>query len=106
VIKAKGKIRRERLDAEAEALKEHDEAVLKAVKKAPSESKARDEAESYEVVAILAAEIQEVYAETGFQLDDVNANDKALVIWRDLKYRHHVRTHHREIPYRLCEEHS
>lgn len=106
MIKAKGKLRKERLDAEAEALKEHDEAVLKAVRKAPKESKARDEAEGYEVLAVLTAEIQDIYADMGFELDEINAKDKALIIWRDLKYRHHVRTHYREIPHRLCEEHS
>jgi hypothetical protein len=104
VIKAKGKIRREKLDAEAEALKEYEQ-NLKVVK-APKESKSRDEAVGYEVIGILTAEIQEIYSETGFELDEINAKDKALIIWRDLHYRHHVRTHHKEISHKLCKEHS
>ena len=106
MIKAKGKLRKERLDAEAEALKEHEEAMMKVVVKRPRKPRLVTRQIGYEVLAVLTAEIQEIYAEEGLQLDDINAKDKALIIWRDLKYRHHVRTHHREIPHRLCEEHA
>ena len=55
MIQAKGKLRREKLDAEAEALKKHDESMVKKVVKSSVAKQARDEAEGYEVVAIFAA---------------------------------------------------
>jgi hypothetical protein len=111
-VRAKGKMRREAMEAgaeaDAEALKKHNEAVLKTVVKSSDarEKKARDEAESYEIVAVFEAEIQQIYEEDGFRLDDANAHDKALTLWRELRHRHHIRTHHHEIPHRLCQEHS
>jgi hypothetical protein len=53
----------------------------------------------------MADEIQVVYEIMGSRLDDVNAHDKALTLWRDISAKG-VRAKDQEVPHTLCEEHS
>jgi hypothetical protein len=69
------------------------------------EKKLRNEVPTREVVNIMADEIQAVYSDMGSELDDVNAHDKALTLWRAISLKG-VRAKDQEVPYTHCEEHE
>jgi hypothetical protein len=105
---AKGKKRRTQDEDDAKAIKEHFDKVVKDVRQSDdgTPTRHRDSIPSAEVVNIMADEIQQVYEALGSRIDAVNAEDKALVLWRDLHYRHKVSAREMEIPRALCKEHS
>jgi hypothetical protein len=104
--KAKGKARAETLDAEAEALAEYEKKQLEPTVKQVEATHHRDEIRTKEVVNIMADEIQEIYHALGFSLDETNAQDKALILWRDAKLYAHAGAREHEVEHVLCKAHS
>jgi hypothetical protein len=100
---AKAKKRQQALDADQEALEEHEKHIP--VVKAGKDEKPRNEVPTLEVINIMADEIQELYALNGSTLDEINARDKALILWRDLMM-NGVHARDKAVPHVLCEEHS
>lgn len=91
---------------DVEALKKYDEGVTKKVVKTEVEKKPRRQVATSEVVGIMADEIQAIYQEAGLELDEMNARDKALTLWRDLSVNRGVTARDQAVPHVLCEEHS
>ena len=104
--KAKGKRRTEILDAEADALAEFEKKMLEPTVKQTETTHHRDEIRTKEVVNIMADEIQEIYHDLGFSLDEVNAQDKALILWRDAKLYAHASAREISVDYVLCDTHD
>lgn len=105
---AKGKKLQAARAADAELEKEEVERI---VKKKTRNSEAdvkrhRDELPTAQVVNIMADEIQAVYEAMGGSLDDLNARDKGLTIWRDLMIHGHVSAREQAVPMSLCGEHE
>lgn len=104
---AKGKKRRTQIEEDDEALKEFEKTAYQPVKLEPSKkTKHRDEIPSGQVVTTMAAELQTIYAEMGVNLDDVNAHDKALTIWRVVHFQDGVTAREKTLNVRLCKEHG
>lgn len=104
--KAKGKKRQEEISADEEALATMEAEMLKPVKKSAGDTKHRDELPIKEVVSIMADELQEIYREMGGTLDDLNARDKALTIWREIHYKEGVHAREKPVQHVLCGAHS
>jgi Zn-finger nucleic acid-binding protein len=102
---AKGKKRRTQIQEDDEVIAEFEKSVLTPVK-AQSAARHRDEVPSLSVVNIWGDEIQDVYNEMGMELDAANAQDKALIIWREIHLMHGVTAREQETPHALCEEHE
>lgn len=106
-VVAKGKKRRTEIQEDDEAIAKFDAEVLKPRKKAEAEHhKHRDELTTSEVVNIWADEIQAVYEEMGGQLDQENARDKALVLWRAVQSETGISARERDVPHVHCAEHK
>lgn len=103
--RAKGKLRREELGADEEALKAHEEAILKHVVRS-KEKGVQHEIPAWQVVEIFASEIQNVYKEAGSPLDEANAHDKALILWRDLRYGKGIHAREKILDSAYCDEHT
>lgn len=104
---AKGKKRQAEREADEELADEQVKAIVKKKEKHSDAGvkKHRDELPTGQVVNIMADEIQEIYHELGSELDEMNARDKALIIWRDLMIHGHVSAREQEVPMVLCGEH-
>lgn len=100
---AKAKRRQEALDADQEALEEFDKHIP--VVKAPKEDKPRNEVPTREIVNIMADEIQELYRLSGSELDEINARDKALILWRD-QSTNGIHARDKAVSHALCDEHG
>ena len=92
-----------RLSAEEEAVAKAD-ATVSTVRR-QVEKKPRNEVPTGQVVNIMADEIQVVYEIMGSQLNDINAHDKALTLWRDISAKG-VRAKDQAVPHVLCKEHN
>lgn len=103
--RAKAKIRQEDFHADEEALKEYEASIAKNVVKSKGK-RYKDEIASNEVVNIMADEIQAVYQEMGAELDEANARDKALTIWREMSLNHHITAREQAVEHVMCEEHD
>jgi len=106
-VAAKGKKRRTEIAEDEEVIAEHEKQMMKP--RASTEPKVvhhRDEVESREVVSILADEIQDVYHELGYELDDANSRDKALIMWREIRYTLGATARERAVPHAACKDHS
>jgi len=104
VPRAKGKIKRESLDADAEALKKHEETIIQTVVKSLAPKKG--EIPTSHVVNVWADEIQAIYQESGVTLDDMNALDKALTLWRELHFKQGVHAKEKSFEVAACKEHE
>jgi len=104
---AKGKKRQqEREDDEVLADEQVKAIVSKKVKNDEIDVKHhRDALPTGQVVNIMADEIQEIYHTLGSELDEMNARDKALVVWRDLMIHGHVSAREQAVPMALCGKH-
>ena len=102
---AKAKRRQEAVTADEEAIAKYEAEIATPVRSRAVEKKSRNEIPTRQVVNIMADEIQVVYEIMGSRLDDVNAHDKALTLWRDISAKG-VRAKDQEVPHTLCEEHS
>jgi len=101
---AKGKKRAADAQADADALAEFEKQQLVPVKQEPMK-KPRHGVTTGEIVNIMADEIQAVYREMGATIDEVNARDKALTLWRELSIYGHVVAQEHEVEHVLCEKH-
>lgn len=104
--KAKGKKRQEEISADEEALAAMEAEMLKPRKKSSEDKKHRDELPIKEVVSIMADELQEIYKEMGGTLDDLNARDKALTLWREIHYKEGIHAREKPVQHVLCGAHS
>jgi hypothetical protein len=105
-VKAKAKKRQEEISADQEAIEKMEAEMLKPLKKDKADTKHRDELPLKEVVSIMADELQEIYREMGGTLDDVNARDKALTLWREIHYKEGVHAREKPVQHVLCGAHS
>jgi hypothetical protein len=103
---AKGKKRRAEISEDADLLQRQEEAIAKHVRPGEKKSRSRDEIDALQVVNVMADEIQAVYEELGGSLNEINAQDKALTIWREVLTQTNVTAHEQEIPFSACKEHS
>jgi|SRR5580765_2284706 len=101
---AKGKKRRSEIEADAEAAAKLEEAVAKNVVKANDEPRPRNTVPTKQVVNIMADEIQAFYEESGLNLDTMNAQDKALTLWRGMSS-HGGTAKEISVPLVLCKKH-
>ena len=104
-VEAKGKARRTAIEEDDAAIEEWEKEILKP-RKTETVKQHRDEVESRMVLSALADEIQDVYHELGYELDDMNANDKALIMWREVHYTLGASARAREVPHVACKDHS
>jgi hypothetical protein len=95
-----------RRQADVDLLDQQEAEMVKNVVKQDVVKKPRKEVSTAEIVNIMADEIQLLYEEMGDRIDDVNARDKALTLWRELHVYGHVVAQEREIPHALCEKHE
>jgi len=103
---AKAKRRATELAADEEAIAAYDAAVAKNVVRGPAQKKPRHEVPTGEVVQILADEIELLYQEMGATIDRVNAEDKALTLFRNVAIYHGAVAVEHEVPHSLCEKHG
>lgn len=105
--KAKGKKRAETLDAEQEALAEFEaKQMVPVISDQVTTTHHRDEVRTKEVVNIMADEIMAIYEEDGYTLNEVNAQDKALTIWREALIHARGTAREQEVDHKLCEAHA
>lgn len=100
---AKAKRRQQEQDADQEAIEAFEKSTP--VVKAKHEEKPRNEVPTIEVVNIMADEIQELYRLNGSQLDEENARDKALILWREL-FMNGIHAKDNAVSHALCEDHA
>jgi hypothetical protein len=101
--KASGKIRRTQLEL--------DETVAANIKVptislAASARTARSQVPSRQIINVMTDVVEDVYQQLGARIDRVNAEDKALILYRAMVYegtRTTVREHEFQLP--LCKEH-
>jgi hypothetical protein len=101
---AKGKKRQADENADQEALKKFEADIAKNVVRLPGEKKHRNEISTAEVVNIMADEIQVIYEIMGSKIDEANARDKALTLWREMKIHGGAVAVEREVPHVICDE--
>ena len=103
---AKSKRRAADVAADEEAIAKHEAAVVENVVRGPAQKKPRHQVPTAEVVQIMADEIEAVYREMGANIDRVNAEDKALVLFRDAAIYHGAVAIDHPVPYKLCGDHE
>lgn len=103
---AKGKKRRTEIEEDEQAVEDFTEQIVKNTIKQPSHTRHRDEMDTISVVNIWGDEIQDVYEELGVGIDEVNAQDKALIIWREIHHLQGVAAREQEVEHALCEDHE
>jgi Zn-finger nucleic acid-binding protein len=103
---AKGKKRRTEIAEDEEVIKEFEKEILKPTVKQQGPTHHRDEVETRQVINIWGDEFQEIYHELGMELDEGNAQDKALILWREIHINHGAVAREAEVPHAVCKEHS
>lgn len=103
---AKKKRRQSQEDEDAEALAEFEKEAYKTRKQAGGAPLHRDAVTTANVVQTWAAELQDIFDGLGSKLDDVNAQDKALTLWRTLHITNGVTAREKELPLAYCREHD
>lgn len=102
---AKGKKRQTEIAEDDEAIAEWEKKVVETVVVQEKGTKHRDELQTREVVPTIAAEVQAVYEELGGRLDDANAMDKALILWRELHIASGIHAREQEVAMVKCKDH-
>jgi hypothetical protein len=103
---AKGKKRRAEIAEDEEVIAEFEKEMVKPVNTdEPKISRPRDEAGTVEVCTVMAAEIQDIYSEMNVSIDEANAYDKALILWREMHAAGAVAREH-AVPHAACKEHA
>jgi Zn-finger nucleic acid-binding protein len=105
-VLAKGKKRRTEIAEDEEVIKEFEKEILKPTVKQQGPKHHRDEVETRQVINIWGDEFQEIYHELGMELDEGNAQDKALILWREIHINHGAVAREAEVPHAVCKEHS
>jgi hypothetical protein len=104
---AKGKKRRTEIAEDEEAVAAFEKEALKPVATQEGPKQHRDEIETKQIVNIWGDEFQDIYHDLGMEeIDEHNARDKALIIWREIHYGHSAVAREAEVPAALCKEHS
>jgi hypothetical protein len=103
---AKGKKRRAEIEEDEQAVEEFTKQIVTNAVKQASPTKHRDEVETVAVVNVWGDEIQDVYRDLGSEIDEMNAQDKALIIWREIHNLQGVTARDQEVAHALCKEHS
>lgn len=105
---AKGKKRRTELQEDEDRLEDMTKEIAsKPVKAKGADTKHhRDELTTGQIVPIWGDEIQAIYEELGSSLDEVNAQDKALIIWREIYIHAGATAREDEFKIKLCKEHA
>lgn len=106
---AKAKKKQAEIAEDLEALAKKEKEWLKPKESADADqtaTKHRDEISTRQVVNIMADEIIAYYSELGGQLDDMNAQDKALTLWRQVKIDTGISAREQSVGHVLCAEHS
>lgn len=104
-VVAKGKKRRTQIEDDDQAITEYEKKILEPTVK-QKEKRHRDELDAAQVLGIWQDEIQDIYHDLGSEIDEVNARDKALIIWRDLHIQGGVTAREQAVPHALCKEHA
>lgn len=103
---AKAKKHKTEILADEELAEKQLEEMSQVVKTdAPVEKKHRDELPTGQIVNIMADEIQAVYEEMGGAIDELNAQDKALTIWRQLRIDTGISAREQDVEHVMCENH-
>lgn len=102
---AKGKKRRTEIEEDEAVIAEFEKAVLTPTLKQEGPKKHRDEIETKQVVNIWGDEFQDIYHDLGMSVDEINAQDKALILWREIHMKGAV-AREAKVPHTLCREHS
>ena len=105
-IVAKGKKRRTQIAEDEEVIKQHEEDILVPKVKQIEPKHHRDEIETRQVVNIWADEMEDIYHDLGIPIDTMNAQDKALILWREMRIGHAVTAREQEVSHALCKEHA
>ena len=106
IPKAKGKIRQELLDSDAQADAKQIEEITSNVKTKKKEERHRDEIQTGLVLNVIADEIQAIYEEAGLEIDRTNAREFfAMNLYRPLLLGG-ARAREQDVPHKLCKEHS
>jgi hypothetical protein len=105
-VVAKGKKRLTEIQEDEELAEKQIEDTLANVVKVEGKTKHKDELPLGDVVNIFADEIQLVYEEFGGRLDDLNARDKALTIWREVATQTNVGAREQEVKMVRCKAHA
>ncbi len=105
-IVAKGKKRLTQIQEDDEVIKKHEEEILVPKVKQVEPKHHRDEVESRQVINIWGDELEDLYHELGLTIDTPNAQDKALILWREIHIQHAVTAREAEVPHAACKEHE
>lgn len=105
-VVAKGKKRRTEILDDSTAIAEFEKREYAVRKPTAKKKQHRDASPTANIISTWAAELQEIFSEFGENLDDDNARDKALTIWRQIHYGDGVDAHEKPVKHLLCEEHS
>ena len=104
---AKGKKRQTAQEAESDLEDNLTKAISEAVRKAPDvATKHRDTLPGAQVIPIMADEIQAIYQSLGGEIDFMNAQDKALTLFRDLAYHGRVSIRDQAVDMKFCKQHA
>lgn len=107
IPKAKGKIKRERVSEDEQALKEWEERELSKVTKSETAKVGRSEISTKEVLNILADEVEEIYEMNDARIDRMNSVEKARTIWLEIKYGIGATVKEKDFgPLPLCKKHA
>jgi Zn-finger nucleic acid-binding protein len=104
-VAAKGKKRQSEIHADEEAIAQFEKEQF-VVRKSEKAVHHRDEILTVEVVNIMADELQSIYQEMGGQLDDINAHDKALTLWRHVHIHDGITAREKDVPHVFCDRHA
>jgi hypothetical protein len=104
---ASAKKRLEEAEKEAEAVSEHEKAMLKPVKsQEKDETRHRDSVPTGQILNIMADEIEEIVVEAGGSIDRLNAREfYAMNLWRPLAIHAKISAREQEVDHVLCKDH-
>ena len=105
-VVAKAKKKKAEIDADEEAIAAYEQSVTEVIHAGEKSTKHRDEISTGQVVQIMADEIEVLYEEMGQSLNRVNAEDKALTLWRNLHVHDGIVAREKAVELALCGEHS
>lgn len=105
-LKAKGKKRRTEIAEDEKAVADWEKDILVPTKKQEGPKHHRDEIETRQVVAIWGDEFEDIYHELGMDIDTMNAQDKALILWREIHWQEGATAREQSVPHAACVDHE
>jgi hypothetical protein len=84
-VVAKGKIRRDEIQADEDALAQHEKKMLKPQQSDQAQGAGKNEISTKEIINVVADEIEAIYEGTPFKIDRMNAEDKARTLIIELR---------------------